>query len=289
VAILCSRLATTSILSEIPDYQRYRLTGLSVLDSVHLLQRIASEAEGKLPDKFHQQENLEYLRCVAVLLEGNPAALQMIVPTLKQADYDGEVLFNTILYGTCNFNDEKWMSCRFFNSVFCAIHLPSFIDPMEPFHLNHLSAFWTLLPEDLGYYFFLLSDRAFPVSIRPEELSGYLDEDIDTRVLRKRWPIYVARMLDAGILEHATMTTKSGRKIACYHIHPIFTLIARSRLTGNGLKSCYNPYIRQLLYWESSNYTTGGGRQFCERRMERHDTTRGSCIQHSRNSSSLVT
>jgi hypothetical protein len=249
MAILCSRLAMTPIASNMSDGHKYHLIGVSVLESVHLLQRLACESGTKLADTFYRRENIEFLRRVAILLEDNPTAIRMIVPTLKQVNYDGEALFNKLLYGACQFNDKEWATCRFYRSIVSCIHLPSFIDPSEPIHLNHFTPFWTLMPKDLAYYYYYLSGENFPKTVRPEDLPKFLETQPETRLLRKRWLSCESKMLRAGILGKADITKEDGKTMACYHIHPMFTLIARSGLEGDMLRRLHVPFIRQTIHW----------------------------------------
>jgi len=90
MVIVASRLDTTSI-ADIPfPHHNYPLSGLSVINSVSLLQNLSCSSVNELPDTFYRRENIDSLRRAAIVLEGNPAAIKLVAPELKRVNYDGE-------------------------------------------------------------------------------------------------------------------------------------------------------------------------------------------------------
>ncbi|KAL8668378.1 MAG: hypothetical protein Q9168_006989 [Polycauliona sp. 1 TL-2023] len=258
MVIVSSRQATTKIANIRYLDQKYHLTGISILASVELLLNLGVEPNKKLPESFQRRENIDYLRRVAILLEGNPGAIQMIVPALKLAKYNGETLLNELLYGVWKMDNGEWEKCRFVRSIYAALLSESFIDlDVTLVSLGHLAMFWTLMPQNLDYYYWFLYLSS---STAPREGSfGYwitqdfeelVEKSLTGRTLRKHWPGIEEKLLRAGILEHAVVTTDTGEQMACYHVHPILTLIGRSWLSEEALKEAKFAYVRQMLLWE---------------------------------------
>ncbi|KAL8994420.1 MAG: hypothetical protein Q9169_005607 [Polycauliona sp. 2 TL-2023] len=258
MVIVSSRQDTTAVANIRYSYQKYHLTGISILASVELLLDLALEPKQQLPDNFHRRENIDYLRRVAILLEGNPGAIQMVVPALRRVNYDGEIMLNELLYGVWKMDDGEWERCRFVRSIQIALLAESFIDFDETLiNLNQLAMFWTLMPQNLDYYYWFLY-LSFYTSYR-EGSYGYwitqgfqeLVEKAHTgRMLRKNWPNIESKLLRAGILEHAVVKLDNGEQMACYHVHPILTLIGRSYLSEDALEQAQFAYVRQMLLWE---------------------------------------
>lgn len=258
MVIVSSRQDTVKIANITYPYQKYHLTGISILDSVDLLLKLALEPNTKPPETFHRRENIDYLRRIAILLEGNPGAIQMIVPALKRANYDGEILLNELLYGVWSTRDDEWERCRFVRSIYDALVVQSFINLDETrMTLSHLAIFWTLMPQRLDYYYWFLylscsmfyGEGSFGYWIT-QHFRELVEKSQTSRMLRTHWPGIENKLLRAGILEHAIVKMDTGEQRACYHVHPILTLIGRSSLSEEALKEAKFAYVRQMLLWD---------------------------------------
>ena len=257
MVIVSSRQDNVNIANIIHSYQKYHLTGISVLDSVDLLLHLVLEPQAKLVDTIQRRENIDYLRRIAILLEGNPGAIQIIAPALKRANFDGKTLLNELLYGVWNMYEGEWKRCRFVYSIYSALSAQSFVDLDETgVTLSHLSVFWTLIPQNLDYYYWFL--YLYSVPYREGSYGYWITQDFQELIekaqtslmLRKHWPSIESRLLRAGILEHAVIRMSTGEERACYHMHPILTLIGRSCLTEEALREAKFAYVRQMLLWD---------------------------------------
>ena len=258
MVIVSSRQNTARIANITYSHQKYHLTGLSVLDSVDLLLHLALEPKTKLPETFHRRENIDYLHRVAILLEGNPGAIQMIVPTLQRANYDGETLLNELLYGVWKIDDGEWDRCRFVRSTFNALSQHSLTESHDTLiDLSHFAIFWTLMPQNLDYYYWFLYlsyskycvEGSFKVWIT-QEFQDLVEKAQMGRMLHKHWPGIEDKLLRGGFLEHASVKTDTGEESACYHVHPILTLMGRASLSEEALKEAKFGYVRQMLLWD---------------------------------------
>ncbi|KAJ4285993.1 hypothetical protein N0V88_008180 [Collariella sp. IMI 366227] len=109
MVVVASRLGTTSIAHIPSDRHRCHLSGLSVLDSVTLLQELTFGNKGTIPLTFYRRENIDHLRRAVILLEGNPTAIQLITPELQLLKYNAEALLERLLYG----HDDHLHNWRF--------------------------------------------------------------------------------------------------------------------------------------------------------------------------------
>ena len=257
MAIIASRLDTTAI-AHIPSDHKYRLLGLSVLDSVSLLQDLSFGPTKEIPEIFYRRENIDSLRRAAILLEGNPAAIQLIVSELKKVDYNGEELLHTLLYGICrtHIDDRKSTQCRFVRSLYYVL-TPSFTDfKTTRVRADQFAPFWNLMPKNLTiYYWFLyLSDSRYPEYSRTkwisQEFQDFVNNKPMARKLRRYWPDIEKKLINAGILTHATITKKNGVEIPCYHLHPICTLVSRVCMDDRGWREARFAFILQALLWD---------------------------------------
>ncbi|KAJ9649254.1 hypothetical protein H2199_000028 [Coniosporium tulheliwenetii] len=243
MVIVSARLDTAQIANITSERQKYHLTG---------------SQSSTLWIFFSKWVNLDFLRRVAILVEGNPAAIQMIVPALRRANHDSETLLNMLLYGVCETNDDQWKRCRFVRSIYGAMFAQSFINVKETLiHVKQFAMFWTLMPQDLIYYYWFLylpyskhfQEGSFAIWIS-QEFQEIVEKAQMVRTLRKYWLGIEMKLLRAGILENAVIKRYNGERIACYHVHPIFTLIGRSGLKEQALKEAKFAYVRQALLWD---------------------------------------
>lgn len=260
MVIVSSRLETASIFSVPTDRHKYRLPGLSVLDSVTLLQDLTFGPHGQVPEIFYRRDNIDSLRRAVILLEGNPAAIQMMVPELKKVGCRGEILYHNMMYGLCRTYIQgqgvvDW--CRFLRAVYVALGVPSFNDFNKTMiSTMHFAPFWNIMPKDLTFYYWFL--YLFASTYTEAGFGGWISKEFKdlvyggttARRLREHWPELERKLINAGILTHATITRKNGDKLPCYHVHPIYTLAARSSLGEEQWKLMRFAYVRQALLWD---------------------------------------
>jgi phage terminase large subunit-like protein len=256
--IVSSRLETTAVANIPSERHVYPLLGLSVLDSTTLLQNPSVGPGEELPEGFSRRENIDGLRRVAILLEGNPLALELVAPELKRVKYNGETLFHNLLYGVCktHVDGNELNRGRFIRSLHIALKDPSFLDSHATLiEACQFAPFWTLMPKDLApyYWFFHLASSKYSqgsyATWISEEFRDTVKRSTMAQRLRVHWANIEARLIEAGILCHATITRKDGKEIRCYHVHPIYTLVSRSFLTDETWKAARFAFVRQALLW----------------------------------------
>ncbi|KAK4186668.1 CHAT domain-protein [Podospora australis] len=264
MVIVSSRLDKTEIAHIPSNRQKYLLPGLSVIDSVDLLQDLSFNGPGKPkpPELFYHRANIDALRRAAILLEGNPAAIQLIVPELEKVNYSGELLLHNLLYGVCKTHEEDedlMEKCRFVKTLYFALTLPSFIDFNKTFISPvHFAPFWTLMPKDLNVYYWFLylsSQKYFQEGTYANWVSQEWKDAVSSAqivCLKAHWSDVETKLINAGILNAVTITRNNGQQTSCYHVHPIYTLISRSFLREEGWQTARFAYIRQALLWDKA-------------------------------------
>jgi hypothetical protein len=260
MVIVASRLDYTNIANITSDRQKFHLPGLSILDSVVLLEQLTFNENTKPPVLYHRRDNVDFLRRVAILLEGNPTAIQMIVPEFQKCNHDGEALFNSLLYDVIEDSSmENWNRSRFYRSVSFALVLPSFVNFDETMIAAHQFApFWNLMPKDLKYYFwfcFVFESEYYQEGAYADWISKKWQDIVDgsqiCRKLKTHWSGIESKLIRVGILQHAVITRRDGEQIPCYHIHPVYTLLSRTKITKAAWKEVRFAHIRQVLLWKS--------------------------------------
>lgn len=266
MVIVASRLDTTQVANITSDRQKYRLSGLSIIDSVTLLQRLAIGDKSKPPETYHRRDNIDFLRRVAILLEGNPTAIQMIVPAFKRANYDGKVLFNNLLYNAIEEpSEDAWSRSHFVQSLTAAMVLPSFINFDESLiQATHFAPFWNLMPKNLNYYywfFYLFASKYFQEAAYANWISKEWQDVVNNGrmalTLGKHWPEIESKLIGVGILQHATITRRDASQVPCYHVNPVYTLLSRSSIGKAAWKEARFAYIRQALLWNRQHSHEG--------------------------------
>ncbi|KAG7284761.1 hypothetical protein NEMBOFW57_009372 [Staphylotrichum longicolle] len=160
MVIVASRLDTTSI-ADIPfPHHNYPLSGLSVINSVSLLQNLSCPSVNELPDTFYRRGNIDSLRRAAIVLEGNPAAIRLVAPELKSVNYDGEKFFSTMFYGVfkgLSAGQGGPSDSRFAKSLNQALCSTSFIDTRKTLiKASQFAPFFNVMPKDLTIYYWFL-------------------------------------------------------------------------------------------------------------------------------------
>jgi CHAT domain/NACHT domain len=258
VVIVASRHDNTQVANVTSERQKFHLSGLSVLDSVLLLQQLAFEKKVKRPEIYHRRDNIDFLRRVAILLEGNPTAIQMIVPAFNRANYDGEILFNKLLYDKIDEPTEDiWSRSRFCTSLSIAMVLPSFIDfDKTMIQTTHFAPFWSIMPKNLNYYywfFFLFASKYFQEAAYANWISKEWQDIVKdsqmARNLRTYWPEIESKLIRVGILQHAAIIRRDSQQVPCYHVNPVYILLSRASINKAAWKEAKFAYIRQALLW----------------------------------------
>jgi len=217
------------------DFPRHIPSGLWTTQTLTLLQRLACGPTQEPPEAFYRRENIDFLRRTVILLEGNPAAIELVVPEFKKVNYDGEAIFHKLMYGVCETpvnHMDVMPKCRFVRSMCAAVVSHSFIDFQATLIRAYLfGPFWTLMPTDLTNYFHFIYHGC--------------DELVEQ--MREHWPEVETKLFKAGILTYATITRRNGQEIPCYHVHPLFTIMARSCFGETQWMLVRAAFIRQAL------------------------------------------
>jgi hypothetical protein len=259
MVIIGSRLSTTKIADITSDRQKYNLPGLSALDSVELLQQLVFHGDLQPQETYHRRNNIDYLRRVAILLEGNPTAIQMIVPTFRRLDFNGESLFNKLLYDVIDEPDRAiWGESNFCRQIVLAT-LPWFLDSDNTLiSADDFAPFWNLMPKDLKYYywfFYLFASKYFVEAGYANWISDEWQDIVSNAqmavTLRDHWLDIESKLISLGVLQHAVITRRNGSQLPCYHVNPVHTLISRSSISPNAWKEARFAYTRQVLLWNN--------------------------------------
>ena len=272
MVIIASRLDTTSIAHNPsiahtpsdPDDYMYHLRGLGVLDSVRLLQQLSVEPNKELPETFYRRENIDSLRRAAIILEGNPEAIQLVAPELKKTHYNGAAFLDILHFGVCTTIGERDVSTksRFNLSLLHSLVVSSFVDfNTASISVVQFAPFWNLMPKDLTIYYVSLSwplENLRQASIHDWRSDESLKLAANTqmgRIVRTHWPDFEAKLIKAGVLNHATITKKNSTTVPCYHIHLLVTLYTRASMDMGSQVWTHTrfAFIRQSLLWDPND------------------------------------
>ncbi|WKT53634.1 hypothetical protein QSH57_004218 [Fusarium oxysporum f. sp. vasinfectum] len=248
MVVVASRLDTTTI-SHVSSHHKHLLSGLSVISSVRLLQDLSFKPGQEVPHVLACRENIEMLRRAVILVEGNPVALRLLATELWLVKYDCEELFNKVLYGVCTTLQWPRLSggSRFERSLALAYKL-------EPYPITRLAPFWNIIPKDLTMYHYFWSMFG-KFDLEPE---AWLSEDFWSTPTSKLglisllWPHVETRLIQGGILGHATVCKTSG-DMSCYHVHPVFTLYSRAWISEELWRRARFAFVRAVRLWYSPN------------------------------------
>jgi hypothetical protein len=67
--------------------------------------------------------------------------------------------------------------------------------------------------------------------------------------LKKYWPSISKKLIEAGIFEPVIMRREGGADLPCYHIHPIYTNVARGLLAEETWEQAKFAYVRHCVLW----------------------------------------
>lgn len=249
MVVVASRLETAAIAHVLPHH-KYLLSGLSVLSSVRLIQDLAFKPGKELPRALKCRGNIDMLRRAAILVEGNPVALRLIVPELRHASYDCEALFNNLLNGVCTTLRRQRLSVgsRFERSM-------DRVCELETYEVLKLAPFWNIMPKDLKIYkSFLFSYPNFDLAVKDwlsEDFVLLINESsLYAQLMSGLWPSVERRLIQTGILSHATIG-QPNEDLPCYHIHPVFTLRSRALLNEKAWNRMRFAFVRAARLWYS--------------------------------------
>jgi hypothetical protein len=65
--------------------------------------------------------------------------------------------------------------------------------------------------------------------------------------LKKYWPSISKKLIEAGIFEPVIMRREGGADLPCYHIHPIYTNVARGLLAEETWEQAKFAYVRHCV------------------------------------------
>jgi hypothetical protein len=95
---------------------------------------------------------------MAILLEGNPVALQLVALGLAEMNGNANALLEDLLYGCFDFENDAHRRFRIVRTFYgVQLTLGSIFDyDNSLIHPNQFAPLWTLVPSDLNYYFWFL-------------------------------------------------------------------------------------------------------------------------------------
>ncbi|KAH7124995.1 hypothetical protein B0J13DRAFT_647100 [Dactylonectria estremocensis] len=257
IIILSSRKGDDAFVTNNLACPRYPLSGLGVLAGTQLFERLAYPNQTGVPAALRHRRNIDLLRRVVILLEGNPAALNFVAPGLIRLGNDPQTLLDVLMYGVFDTEDKDRFNCRFASTI--AFHLGEiecFGGQESLVFPGQIAPFWTIAPEDPRYFFwFLMLDHmkycqegSYAVWLT-KDFQAAVENFVKHQQIGSDWAWMCYQLLDSGLLEQATLETESGKKIQCYHVHPLLTLFVRSRAERNQWPTMKFAYVRQFLLW----------------------------------------
>lgn len=258
IVILSSRHDTCELIG-LSDPNGYCLTGLPMSAAMQLAERVAFGRHGKLPpDSLKHRENIDYLRRILILLEGNPEAIELVLPALGSCT--PQALFVNLFYGTVKLDEAAQGRSRFLKTIKGACLMLEALFSESIIQPSYFSPFWNLMPKDLKYYFWFLF-LPFDEVFREGSYARWFDQDFrnyvgmisDVRGYDEGFEQLAERLLQADVLSEATVIRPDGTKESWYHVHPIFTLFARTELPiREPSQYATNAFVRhQVLQRES--------------------------------------
>jgi CHAT domain/NB-ARC domain len=259
MTILSSRQETTPLAPNLSGaHEIYHLDGLSILASADLLEQVAFEGRNFEREELRRRQNVDFLRRIVILLEGNPAAIRLAAPGLRKANGNAETLLNTLLYGVLETDQTAHEQFRFVRTVYGVIGAKSSIFKFEESLITPtlFGQFWTLMPMDLSFYFWFFYLR-FSKYFQEGAFLNWISDEFRHcvkraqmgRSLAKFWPDISRALIDTGILQPAVIQREDFSELPCYHVHPIFTIIMRGSLKGESQKYTKYAYVRQFVLW----------------------------------------
>ncbi|KAH7261577.1 hypothetical protein BKA59DRAFT_550073 [Fusarium tricinctum] len=248
IVIIASRLDTTSI-ARVSSHHKYLLSGLSVISSVRLLQELAFKPGEEIPHALERRENIDMLRRAAILVEGNPVALRLLISELRLVNYDCEALFTNLLYGVCTTLQWPHLSggSRFERSLSLTYRL-------KPYFISKLAPFWNIMPKDLTMYhcFWHWFGEFDPEPETWLSEAFWRQHSLEFQVMSWQWRDVERSLIQCGILGHATVGKTNGN-MACYHVHPVFTLLSRAWLSEQQWGRARFAFVRAARLWYSQD------------------------------------
>jgi len=135
--------------------------------------------------------------------------------------------------------------------------LRSFIDTRKTLiKASQFAPFFNVMPMDLTMYYwclYLSVSRHFTEGNFEHWISEQFLEIANkgrmAQNLRLYWSETEDKLIRVGILSHAKVTTESGETVACYHVHPMYTLLSRALMNDEIWKEARFAVIRQALVW----------------------------------------
>lgn len=116
--VISSRMDITSVVNIPSKRQTYHLPGLSALNSMYLLQEVAFNELGSVPEEFQQGENIDFMRRIARRQSGRNLASGSISEAHKLRCR----VVATLLYGVCQMNKDDQKKCHFVRTLHGALN-----------------------------------------------------------------------------------------------------------------------------------------------------------------------
>jgi hypothetical protein len=260
--ILSSRQDATPLVPRLSETcPTYHLDGLSVLASADLLEQIAFDGKQSERESLQRSQDIDFARRIAILLEGNPAAIRFVAPGLRKAKGDAEELLYNLLYGVFEPDEKAHKQFRFVRTVYGLFGAVSSIFKSHDsfIHPGQFGSFWTLMPLDLTYYYWFLYLH-LSKDFQEGGYSNWISDEFRKVVersqmalkLKEFWLDISKALIKCGIIQPAVIHREDSSELQCYHVHPIFTIIARM-VKEKQRKLAQYAYVRQFILWGRLN------------------------------------
>ncbi|EGS19508.1 uncharacterized protein CTHT_0049780 [Thermochaetoides thermophila DSM 1495] len=274
--VVVSRLANSDLLRTCEV--KYRISGLTLPFSMTLLENLAFGNAEAVPEAFYQRDNLDHLHRVITLFEGIPAAVKCLVPALKDMRYDAKTLFSELMYGfdvgqnnglkrelmksrigrtISLLHQRTWTSnTSLWDPIMSIFGWKRSAPPSFQITATDLAPFWTLMPLNLTMYYGALH---LP-NENDMKMSEWCSDETGQKVLalpvikefQRLWPEVARDLRLAGILDDARIVRRNGSASDAYHIHPLFTLLARAFKPLDERSTARRAYVWQIISWQQN-------------------------------------
>jgi hypothetical protein len=261
MVIVCSRYDNSPLTGPLLDESLFHLSGLSTIPAMELACRVAFDSTDNAPKLIEATRQVDMLARAVILLDGNPSAIKMVMPGLGKGNTTAESLLTSLLFDAVELDKRELSGCRFAKTVHQTIERIEKEESLKDLSSAAcLAPFWSIIPSELEVYFWHF--RVSKTSPAPgRNYDTWLDSADRRQILQEVFaPDHLPKILallhgtlvESGVLGHAKIERNDGSKLSCFQIHPIFTLLARSKYVGHeDWKHIKYAYVRHFILWDN--------------------------------------
>ncbi|KAL0940229.1 uncharacterized protein CTRU02_202992 [Colletotrichum truncatum] len=253
----------------------YCLDGLSVSASALLAERMIKEKAPQNAAKLETRQSVDYLRRIFILLEGNPEAIMAVLPNLWKSDLSTKELFEMLLSEACPLDEVISQNSRFLRTIRSVNSQQEFFSAFGTGYIIpwHLFPFWNIMPARLDEYFYFMywklgglsgsfaRERSYSYSLTINmevdafEVNHQLrTEDTLERILESLEKAGIIHPVQATFKEEDEEEEEEDDRLHAderdlWHVHPLFTLCARSMAPDEILHAGKYAFVRHQSVW----------------------------------------